>query len=158
MGNYFSTSKKLVIMRGLPGSGKTTLAKQIAGESGLIYSCDDFFTKDGIYTFNPKKLTESHEWNQQRATISMEKGEPLIIIDNTNTRKWEAKPYVKSAVDNGYEVEFVETNTDWCQDPSMCYEKGNRKVPLRVIERMNRNWEDNFTVDSVLSSIPPWLL
>lgn len=35
--------KIMVLMRGLPGSGKTTLAKIIKGRSGVILSTDDFF-------------------------------------------------------------------------------------------------------------------
>ena len=34
-------------MRGLPGSGKSTKAKKIAAETGIIYSTDDFFMVDG---------------------------------------------------------------------------------------------------------------
>jgi adenylate kinase family enzyme len=36
--------KKMIIMRGLPGSGKSYKAKKLAqAENGVIYSTDDFF-------------------------------------------------------------------------------------------------------------------
>lgn len=43
-------------MRGLPGSGKSTKAKKIAGELGVIYSTDDFFMVNGQYVFDGKMI------------------------------------------------------------------------------------------------------
>jgi adenylate kinase family enzyme len=36
-------------MRGLPGSGKSTKAKVLAGEQGVIFSTDDFFIVNGKF-------------------------------------------------------------------------------------------------------------
>ena len=43
-------------MRGLPGSGKSTKAKKIAGEHGVIYSTDDFFMVNGVYVYDAKMI------------------------------------------------------------------------------------------------------
>lgn len=52
------------IMRGIPGSGKSTIAKIIAGDTGKIHSTDDFFYNPyGEYCFDPKLLKEYHEKN-----------------------------------------------------------------------------------------------
>lgn len=53
-------------MRGLPGSGKSTKAKKIAGNEGVIYSTDDFFMINGKYTYDPKLIGENHEKNFKR--------------------------------------------------------------------------------------------
>jgi len=50
-------------MRGIPGSGKSTTAKKLAGETGKIHSTDNYFMVDGVYQFNPKNLSENHEAN-----------------------------------------------------------------------------------------------
>jgi adenylate kinase family enzyme len=47
-------------MRGLPGSGKSTKAKKIAGNFGVIFSTDDFFMVNGKYTYNPQMIGEYH--------------------------------------------------------------------------------------------------
>ena len=65
---------KLIIMRGIPGSGKTTLARKIedlAMRSGYkitgICSADDYFVKNGKYVFDGKKLGEAHKFCQSKA-------------------------------------------------------------------------------------------
>jgi adenylate kinase family enzyme len=55
-----TVKKELVLMRGLPGSGKSTKARKIAGEVGVIYSTDDFFMIDGKYIYNPKLIGDYH--------------------------------------------------------------------------------------------------
>jgi len=158
MGNLVSGNdkKKLIIIRGLPGSGKSTFAKKIAKDDGLIISADDYFITDGEYKFTAHKLKESHQWAQNRAKVAMEEGHQLVVIDNTNVRKWEAKPYVKIGVENDYDIEFIEVDTPWARDPSRCYGKDSHGVPLSVIEKMDAEWENDFTVDNILNSHAPW--
>jgi NEDD4-binding protein 2 len=50
-------------MRGLPGSGKSTKAKALAGEEGLIFSTDDFFMVNGKYEYDAKMIGDYHTKN-----------------------------------------------------------------------------------------------
>lgn len=52
--------KELVLMRGLPGSGKSTKAKKIAGNVGVVYSTDDFFMVNGKYMYDSKLIGDNH--------------------------------------------------------------------------------------------------
>ncbi|XP_063088682.1 NEDD4-binding protein 2-like 2 isoform X9 [Cavia porcellus] len=111
-----SFRKHLYLLRGLPGSGKTTLARQLQRDFPMaaIFSTDDFFSReDGAYEFNPDFLEEAHEWNQKRARKAMRNGISPIIIDNTNLHAWEMKPYAVMALENNYEVIFREPATRW---------------------------------------------
>ena len=151
-------AKIMYIVRGLPGSGKSTLAKNLAGPDGVIYSTDDFFMEGGEYKFDPKKIVENHMKNQARAKAACESGISPIVIDNTNVQKWETRPYVQMAKDNGYQVKFMESNTPWARDPEELAKRNLHGVPLEGIKNMLTRYEphDTFTDEEVLKSKAPW--
>jgi predicted kinase len=147
-------SRKLYIMRGLSGSGKSTLAKKIVGE-GLIFSTDDLFIEKGEYKFNPGKLGVNHKQNQTNAIEAMKDGVSPIVIDNTHTQSWEAKPYVKAGLNYDYEVTFLVPETDWAFDAGQLASRNTHGVPKAAIERMLSRWEEEMTVESCLNAKPP---
>ncbi|XP_075598172.1 NEDD4-binding protein 2-like 1 isoform X3 [Balearica regulorum gibbericeps] len=106
---------RLVLLRGLPGAGKSTLARQLKRDypGAVVLSTDDFFIENGVYMFEPDFLEDAHKWNQKRARKAMKNGKSPVIIDNTNIHAWEMKPYVMMARENRYEVIFQEPDTPW---------------------------------------------
>jgi len=156
MGNFFAKQKTLIILRGLPGSGKTYLAKQLTAQNGIVLSTDDYFMENGVYKFNPKKLKEAHLWNQQRAKEAMENGESLIVIDNCNIRKWEAKPYSKAGQLYGYTITFQSVESPWKFHLDELMRRTSHGVPRNIVERMIDQWETDFTLENVLNSRAPW--
>lgn len=135
--------KKLILMRGLPGSGKSFLGKQLAKQAAdtKIYSTDDLFMVNGEYRFNPAKLGKFHKENQLRVEHAMGKGISLIIVDNTNTQLWEMRPYIKMAKKFGYLIECVIPETAWAFDAEECAKKNTHGVPLDAIKRMLARFE-----------------
>ncbi|XP_032637896.1 uncharacterized protein LOC116825756 isoform X2 [Chelonoidis abingdonii] len=115
----YRSEKLLLILRGLPGSGKTTLSHILLGQNrdGVVFSTDDYFRQQDGYTYNVAQLGDAHDWNQKRAKQAMDQGRSPVIIDNTNTQAWEMKPYVEMALGKGYRVEFHEPDTWWKFDP-----------------------------------------
>ena len=105
------TVKTVVIMRGTSGSGKSTyISKHLAG--ALVCSADHFFHKDdGSYEFDVRKLGAAHEACKRKFKKALKQGEPLVVVDNTNTKMWEMKPYIMAARHAGYELEFVRMDT-----------------------------------------------
>lgn len=88
----------LIIMRGVPGCGKSSLAKKMQG-NGVVLSTDDYFVNSyGEYYFDPRSLPEAHSWNQRRADREMKASTNPIIIDNTNLDAWEMQPYICMAL------------------------------------------------------------
>lgn len=140
-------------MRGCPGSGKSTLArsikeiycdvtlKPISHDSVVIFSTDDYWMEDGKYNWQAHRVGEAHAWNQARASDAMLDDVPVIIIDNTNTTAKEARPYVESAKQLGYEVEVVESNTPWAKDIGALASKNTHNVPRASIEKMLARYE-----------------
>ena len=96
------------IMRGIPGSGKSTRAREIAGSTGVIHSTDDFFYgEDGEYKYNSFLLEENHRKNFLRFRESLREGIPVVIVDNTNLKKRDYFPYLTEATKFGYGVRII---------------------------------------------------
>lgn len=154
------SNRTLTIMRGLPGSGKSHLARALANIPGVptapVFSTDDFFMVDGKYRFDGKLLGKHHAANLARAVAAMEEGISHVIIDNTNTQAWEAREYVRHGERCGYRIQFIEPRTEWAKDPEECARRNSHGVPLDAIRGMLSRWEDNLTVENCLAAKAPW--
>jgi predicted kinase len=95
--------KHLFLLRGLPGAGKSTLAKSIIG---LHVEADMYFVdKDGNYNFDSTQLKNAHNWCRRKVEKWMtELNEPRIIVSNTFTQEWEMKSYYELAEQYDYKV------------------------------------------------------
>jgi predicted kinase len=90
----------LILLRGLPGSGKTTLARLLS-EQGRhpVFSVDDYFTDEqtGHYHFDFKTNHLAYKHCEERTRLAMEQGTKKIIVHNTFTMDWELESYFKLA-------------------------------------------------------------
>jgi predicted kinase len=95
------TDKKLFLLRGLPGAGKSTLAKALGARQ---FEADMYFVNEhGEYNFNPAKIKDAHKWCQDNVAHAMSFGVP-VAVSNTFTRKWEMDLYYELAEKYGYRV------------------------------------------------------
>lgn len=112
----------LYIIRGAPGSGKTTYALHLLNKGEIASFCeaDRYFENpfSGDYKFDPSKLKEAHEWcrsvieNTMKNEVEMEKNSKVflarnIAVSNTFTRLWEIQPYIDIADKYGYQVKYI---------------------------------------------------
>lgn len=97
--------KTLYILRGLPGAGKTTLAKELSETLGIPYVEADqwFYDENGVYTFNTAELPNAHIVCRASVHINMTKG-LSCIVSNTSTTEKELQPYLEMAERYGYKV------------------------------------------------------
>lgn len=150
--------KLLILMRGCPGSGKTTLAEKIYSslekcKTGVILSTDNYFNMNGShYRYDSTKLPGAHAWNKSQAYTAMTENIDLIIIDNTNVTKWEMAPYVKLAYEKHYKVELVEPNTHWKFKARKLVEYNIHGVNLSKIQDMLSRYEKGVTVKQLLGT------
>lgn len=152
--NHNQGSRILILMRGVPGSGKSYLARKLVdmmvGGShnnyrAHILTTDDFFMIRGQYQYDKFRLSEAHSWNQQRARNVLRMGMSPVIIDNTNIELWEMEPYLREGVKNGYIIEVVEPTTPWAKKANILLRKNVHNVPLVSIKRMLENYRDGIT-------------
>lgn len=98
--------KKLFLLRGLPGSGKSSLAKSLStAMSGHVEADMFFINHEGEYKFDASKLKEAHEWcRKETESYMMPHGFDTVIVSNTFTQEWEMKPYYELAEKYGFIV------------------------------------------------------
>lgn len=94
--------KILYIVRGIPGSGKSTFAKTL-GEKH--YEADMYFLdQESNYVFDGTKIKDAHTWCQSMVRGDMILEYPKIVVSNTFTQEWEMEPYFELAKEFGYKV------------------------------------------------------
>lgn len=117
---------ELVLIRGLPGSGKSFKAKNMDGYVHL--EADMYMEINGQYVYDWSKVSAAHDWCVASARQSLEQGEKVVVA-NTFTRIWELQRYV----DLGFPVRIIEMTGLW---PNI------HGVPEEKIELMAANWEE----------------
>lgn len=97
----------LIILRGLPGSGKSTFAELLQVQMGYLHvETDMYFSEIG---FDPRLLSEAHKWCQNYVFSVLKHG-GNVVVSNTFTQEWEMDPYISYCKDRGlsYTVIIVE--------------------------------------------------
>ncbi len=98
---------KVIILRGISGSGKTTWIAKNTPEA-FVVSADHFFLdENNEYRYDATKLQEAHESCYRAFIEALTDKRPLIAVDNTNVALWEITPYNLAARAFGYDVEIL---------------------------------------------------
>jgi predicted kinase len=106
--------KTVIILRGAPGSGKSTWIRNNLPKSAKVCSADQFFIKNVLnpetgeseerYEWDSKHIGAAHGACQAHFVSFIARGEPLIVVDNTNIKPRDYRFYVNLARREGYQV------------------------------------------------------
>jgi tRNA uridine 5-carbamoylmethylation protein Kti12 len=139
-----SSVHTIIILRGLPGSGKSTVAgkiKEMYGNTGntvVICSADNYFMVDGSYKFNAEKLGEAHQACKDTFMLSVKSTEQklVVVVDNTHSTCLEYAHYASTNLST-FVLEFACSMSDI----EMCAARSVHQVPMAVFDRMFTRWE-----------------
>lgn len=158
--------KVMVLMRGLPGCGKSTKVKELIaateklnGARPVAFSADHYFETPSGYQYNVKKLGEAHNWAYKATEAALLAFQSPVFIDNTNTEEFEILNYYNLAYHNWYKFYVLEPETEWAFDVDQLARKTLHNVPREKLARMlnkycwpdGQKWTRNEQSDSVES-------
>lgn len=129
---------ELILVRGLPGSGKSTYARALKNmfvDLGLKYlhvEADMFFHGANGYQFDAEKLPKAHNWCQTVTDAYLADG-TSVIVSNTFTRLWEMETYISMAKYRKANLTVLRMNGQF----------GNvHGVPDETVAKMKERFED----------------
>ena len=121
---------KLILIRGIPGSGKSTKAKKILDEYHGEYKhleADMFhINKSGEYEWLAQNILASHEWCQNKCRMYLNNGDN-VVVSNTFTTLKELRPYLVMWSN----IEIIDCDGQY---------QNIHNVPIEAIKRMSNRW------------------
>lgn len=118
---------ELILIRGLPGSGKSTMARTLVSEGFHHFEADMFFEVDGHYQYDATRIRDAHNWCQNMARQALAAGK-RVVVSNTFTQLRELEPYFNMT----HSARVIEATGKW---------QNVHGVPTEMLERMALRWE-----------------
>lgn len=119
----------LTIIRGLPGSGKTTFANRISNNT---VAADDFMlSASWDYLFDPAKLSFAHSKCFDQVKEWLDSGTDCVV-HNVFKRRAHMAPYIEFCLNNSHSHTIILMDQQY---------ESVHNVPARAIANMRRNWE-----------------
>lgn len=155
-------TQRMIITRGLPGSGKSTWAKKVVAQNSNYIRVERDLIRDQL--FGNRIYTKPVEWtmtdeefkayfNMRESLVTKVQGamvtsaldaEKSVIISDTNLRSQHVRAWAKLAASKGVEVEIKEFNVSLelliSRDFGRQFKVGEHSVGEEVIRKM---WNDS---------------
>jgi hypothetical protein len=155
----------LIIVRGLPGAGKSTVASSFGAPVREADQYDGLYTyhEDGRVDFHGMKkmddgalmVAHAHAWCQSRIREDLVT-QKVAVVANTFVQGWEFTPYLDIARKAGARVVVIDCYDGGMDDATLAG-SNIHSVPEAAIARMRQNWDADWRAAMDRRPMPPWL-
>lgn len=126
--------QKLILVRGVQGSGKSTFAKKLANVGFVHRENDMFFTdENGVYQFDLSKHQQAKDETLALVLADLRDGENVVVSNTFNSLK-ELNQYKHLAEKMGVSVEIVKMNLNF---------ESVHSVPAEIVEKARKTYEQH---------------
>ena len=122
---------RLILVRGVPGSGKSTFASKVFPGAFHVEN-DMFHVKDGKYRFDFNRQKDAVSWCMDMCETALRNGMD-VVVSNTFTKRGYVMAYVKLAAKYGADVSVYRMTGSF---------ENRHSVPVTVFDNMKKNFED----------------
>ena len=125
---------QLILVRGIPGSGKSTKAKSmLVSNPNLVHlEADMFFEASGEYKFDPTLLSTAHDWCYSNTVFNLLSGKD-VVVTNTFTKTWELESYLAAGHRLECDITIIEMKSEY---------GSIHGVPESKLQQMKARWEE----------------
>ncbi|XP_071323776.1 2',3'-cyclic-nucleotide 3'-phosphodiesterase [Trachinotus anak] len=138
------SSRTLIVLRGLPGSGKSFLARAIADaykDHCSVFHADDY----GVKPENPESSAEGYKALDEAVVTCCSAGAAssvLIVVDDTNHTQDRLARLGEIAEAHHLVAVFLEPQTEWSRDIAQLKQKSRRGLEEAQLEAMKGPLEE----------------
>lgn len=123
---------ELLLIRGLPGSGKGAAAKALESIGYVRCEANMYFTRKGAGKYERENIKRAHAYCYDLCRSAMRRRHNVVVA-NTFVKLWELKPFLILALKYSYSVRIVEAG-----NPDTEHEY---KLSRKVVKGMEEKWE-----------------
>jgi predicted kinase len=141
--------RTLTILRGISGAGKSTYTRN-NHPNAIVCSADHFFyDADGNYKWDGNKLGYFHKLSLAKCESALQQGADDVVVDNTNAKLREMKPYLKAAEKYGYTVNVVRLVVD----PEIAAARNGGRAPAFAVQNQQNRFQD-YPGETIIDTTP----
>ena len=148
----------VIAFRGVPGSGKSFLATHCSeyltnSANVAVCSADYYFMSNGQYKYSTKHLAQAHSHCFDLFLQALEQDKQMIVVDNTNSKKWEYEIYKYVSVILGCKFHALEVPCPSEKILETYRSRNQHNIDSNTALKIFQRWE----VDDTASLVPPFL-
>ena len=122
----------LYIVRGLPGSGKSTFAHSKRFAGALVLENDMYHIRDGVYVYQKENMPDAINWCMTACRYAL-LHHMDCVVSNTFTKCLYIRQYADLANYMNTQYKVFKCVGHW---------NNVHNVPSPVLDAMNKQWED----------------